>query len=443
MLSKKISFAIKAVIVVLGIVLALGVGLLFGYRYILNQDERYQDYKAQVQAASESIAAGPTPTPYPTDEEGNLILPTDEDGNVLPTTTRKPLTPTSSVRPEENVVLTEDTPGSIMIYISLGDSTSTIAKKLKDLGVIDNVTVFTIFSKFNGFDGSYKYGTHFVKKNMSYDQVMFVLSQQPATRTIRFLEGVSYREIKLILKENQVNFDETVLDNLMKNAQNLTDYDLVKAIPSLSQDYATGSFAKRDFSLEGYLFPDTYRFDMNSDEETIIRTFLNNTENKITPDLYARAEEIGMTMDQVITLASIIQKESGIFEDMRKVSRVFHNRLKNEDLLQSDATINYLRNRDGLSSEYIILQSDLDRNDPYNSYIYSGLPPGPICSPGINAIKAALWPSTESYDYYYFVAKGDGSGENAFAVTWEQQEQNLETYFYPIANQDATPTVGE
>ncbi len=437
MLSRKISFAIKAVIVVLGIVLALGIGLLFGYKYILNQDVRYKNYNAQIMAASESIAAGPTPTPYPTDDNGSPILPTNENGDIIPTTTRKPTTPTVSVRTGENVVIDENTPGSIMIYISLGDSTSTIAKKLKDLGVIDNVTVFTIFSKFNGFDGSYKYGTHFVKKNMSYDQVMFILSQQPATRTIRFLEGVSYRDIKLTLKENQINFDETKLDALMLNAQSLTDYDFVQEIPSLSQIYDSTISGKRDFALEGYLFPDTYRFDMNSDEETIIRTFLNNTDDKLIDEYYTRAEEMGMSMDQIITLASIIQKESGLFDDMRKVSRVFHNRLADDFLLQSDATINYIRNREGLESEYVILQTDMDKVDPYNTYLNTGLPPGPICSPGTNAIRAALYPSTENYDYYYFVARGDGSGENAFATTLAEHEANLEKYFYPIVNAPA------
>ncbi len=372
MLSKKIKLAIKAVIIVLGIVLAMGFGLLFGYRYILSQDLRYQSYKAQMEAYSASIAAGPTPTPYPTDENGNEILPTDEAGNILPTTTRPPTTPTSSVRPEENIIITEDSPGAIMVYIALGDDTGDIAKKLKELGVIDNATIFTIFSKFNGFDGSYNYGTHFVRKNMSYDQVMFVLSQQPATRTITFYEGYSYIDIKNKLKEEQVNFDEEKLDELMKHAQNLNDYDFVKDIVSLASP-GSAAEANRDMALEGYLFPDTYRFDMNSTEEAIVRTFLNNTENKLTPDLYARAAEMNMTMDQVITLASIIQKESGLFEDQRKVSRVFHNRLNNGDYLQSDATINYMRNREGLSSEYFIYDSDLSRNDSYDTYMYAGL----------------------------------------------------------------------
>lgn len=431
MLSKKIKFAIKAVIVVLGIVLALGFGLLFGYRYILNQDQRYQSYKAQMAAHSSSIKAGPTPTPYPTDEGGNIIPPTDADGNILPTISQTSVAPTSSVRPEENVVITEDSPGAIMVYIALGDSTSDIAKKLKALGVIDNSTIFTIFSKFNGFDGSYNYGTHFVKKNMSYDQVMFVLSQQPATRTITFLEGSSYMDIKNKLKEEQVNFDEAKLDELMKHAQNLNDFSFIKDIPSLTQS-AEGTPSKRYSALEGYLFPDTYRFDMNSTEDAIVRTFLNNTESKLTADLYTRAAEINMSMDQVITLASIIQKESGIFEDQRKVSRVFQNRLKNGDFLQSDATINYLRNREGLSSEYFIYDKDLNRDDPYNTYKYAGLPPGPICSPGMDAIRAVLYPSTEDTDYYYFVAKGDGSGENAFAVTAEGHEENLQKYLYPL-----------
>lgn len=435
MVSKKINLAIKAVIVVMGVVLALGAGLLFGYQYILNQDVRYKGYNEQVLAVSQIEALGPTPTPAPTtvDEEGQVFA-LDEEGNTVPTTESQTLPPTSSVPAEENVVITEDSPGAIMIYISLGDSTKTIAEKLKNLGIIDNAMLFGIFSKFNGFDGSYKYGTHFLRKNMSYDQVMFVLSQQPATRTILFQEGDSYRDIKRRLKDGLVNFDEAKLDALMRNAKELLDYDLVRQIPSLSQDYDVSVSGKRDFALEGYLYPDTYRFDVNADEETILRTFLNNTEFKITDDIKTRAADLNMSVDQVLTLASIIQKESGIFDDMRKVSRVFHNRLDQGMALMSDATINYIRNKHGQESEYVILDSDIAVQDPYNTYQNLGLPPGPICSPGLDAIKAALYPDTDQPNLLYFVAKGDGSGENAFAETAEGHQQNVETYFLPIAN---------
>ena len=173
--------------------------------------------------------------------------------------------------------------------------------------------------------------------------------------------------------------------------------------------------------FRSYLFPDTYKFDMNTDEEEIIAKFLANAEMKILPEFYTRAAELGLTMDQVMTLASIIEKESGSIQDMFMVSGVFHNRIRSTrsdmQYLQSCATINYLREQQGLEAILVVSNEDMAIKSAYNTYANPGLPPGPICSPGLDAIKAALYP--EKHGYFYFVA--DGESNNIYAVTLAQQ----------------------
>lgn len=258
-------------------------------------------------------------------------------------------------------------------------------------------------------------GTHFVLPDLSYDEIMFILCQKPHSVRVTFPEGLSYSEVKARLREAGVRFDEAVLDSMVRNPQLFLDYRFVTEIEKKEG---------RDWLLQGYLYPDTYEFDINTDEETIIRTFLNNTEQKLTDEFYERAAYIGMSMDEVLTLASIVQNECQMVEEMRTVSGVFSNRIKGDMPLSSCATINYLRKEAGQKVKLWLLTEDIQQFDsPYNTYLYKGLPPGPISSPGEYAIRAALWP--ESHQYYYFCASGDGSGRNLFAKTLEEHEQNI------------------
>jgi UPF0755 protein len=287
--------------------------------------------------------------------------------------------------------------------------------------IIENTFLFTLLSKFNGFDGTYIAGTHFVTRSMSYDEIMYVLSQSPQSVRVTFPEGLTYKEVKQRLLDAGVNFDETVMDNMVRNPQIFLDYNFVTEIEIKDQ---------RDWLLQGYLYPDTYEFDVNTDEETILRTFLNNTERKLADEYYARAAKVGLSMDQVITLASIIQNECTKTEEMRTVSGVFWNRLKRgskSDVwfpLESCATVNYLRKEAGLDAVLWVTENDQTFDSLYNTYNYEGLPPGPICSPGEDAIRAALWP--ENNKFYYFCATGDGS--NIFASTLAEQEKNIRKY---------------
>jgi UPF0755 protein len=170
-------------------------------------------------------------------------------------------------------------------------------------------------------------------------------------------------------------------------------------------------------SWEGYLFPDTYEVPKKYGAENMFKLMLSNFEQvAVDNKLINKAEQTGFTMDEIITLASIIEKEAKFAEEKRQISSVFHNRLKSGMKLQSCATIQYILGKPKEKLE----ESDLEIESPYNTYLYKGLPPGPICNPGIDSIIAALEPANE--DYLYFVL-GD-NGRHIFSKTYEEHLKN-------------------
>jgi len=170
-------------------------------------------------------------------------------------------------------------------------------------------------------------------------------------------------------------------------------------------------------SWEGYLFPDTYEVPKKYGAENMFKLILSNYEQvAVDNKLINKAEQTGFTMDEIITLASIIEKEAKFAEEKRQISSVFHNRLKSGMKLQSCATIQYILGKPKEKLE----ESDLEIESPYNTYLYKGLPPGPICNPGIDSIIAALEPANE--DYLYFVL-GD-NGRHIFSKTYEEHLKN-------------------
>lgn len=402
-----LSAKIKRILVVFSIILVIGISLFWGFRlgygFIHNQNDRALAIESMEMAQIKQEAVMPTVT----DENGNSY-------EVTPT----PVPDDKKSKFEMPRHVRQDTPGAVEIYIEYGQDSKDIAETLLNKGIIDKTLPFIIMAELNGFDGSYRHGTHFVLRGMDYNEIMYNLSLPPETTWITFPEGFTYMDIKKQLREHGVNFDETKMDELINSPSLFKDYSYVTNIPTDAEG--------RLFQLEGYLFPDTYQFDLNVDEKDIIRVFLRNTENKITEDILDRAEELGMPLDQVLTLASIIQNEAGSVVEMYKVSRVFHNRLDNDDALQSCATSNYLRELNGKPKVWAATEEDMAYDSPYNTYKHTGLPPGPIGNPGLEAIWAALYPDDEDTDLYYFCAKGDGT--NAFASSLEEHEQNVAEY---------------
>lgn len=370
MFSKKIRIVFQMLIIVVA-VLAFGViGVFLGYNYVMSQTDRFDTLELAIE--------------------------------------------------QEELVITEETPDSVMIVIQSGDNTSDIAEKLKALNLIENELFFTVMSKLNGFDGGYLAGTHFLTEDLTYDEMMYLLCQEPKVTRITFPEGMTYIQIKQALKDAGLSFDENELDEMMNSPNMFVDYLFISSIVADEE---------RDYILSGYLFPDTYDFDMNANAEEIIRTFLRNMNVKLYPDYYERAEKLGMTMDEVIVLASLIQSETNKTTDMLYISSVFHNRLNSTEpslrKLGSCASINYLREIDGLPKVWSVSSSDQLRDSLYNTYMYEGLPPGPICMPGLDAIAAALYPEPNK-NYYYFCATGGGG--TAYAVTYEEHLENIAEY---------------
>lgn len=223
------------------------------------------------------------------------------------------------------------------------------------------------------------------------------------TVTITFPEGYTILQISEKLEKNGVC-----------SAADFTE--LCKTVPdgynALLGDVDT---ANRIFALEGYIFPDTYEFYVNEGAENALARFLSNTRSKITVSYFDRAKELGMSMSEVFTLASIIQSECSIPAEMPKVSSVFHNRLKNRSngfpYLGSDVTRHYIEKK----MKGYIEKNDLDYDTLFAAYCTNdtyllktgGLPAGPICNPGISAINAALWPDDD--DYLYFFTDNEGA----------------------------------
>ncbi|MBO4474935.1 MAG: endolytic transglycosylase MltG [Clostridiales bacterium] len=370
MFSRKVSIALRVLIVVTALIVCGVIGVFLGYNYVMSQNARFKSLE-------KSIANG-------------------------------------------DLVINQDTPGAVMIVIRSGDTTGDIAENLKKAGLIKNTLTFSIMSKFNGFDGGYLAGTHFLTPDLTYDEMMYILCQQPEVVRITFPEGITYQQIKDKLKEAGLSFNEKHLDECMNSPDLFVNYSFVSAISKNEN---------RDYILSGYLFPDTYDFDMNASEEEIISTFLRNMNTKLYDEFYERAAKLHMSVDEIITLASLIQMESTDKTDMLYISAVFHNRLNSEDpdmqYLGSCASINYLREKAGMTHVWAATAQDLEWDNPYNTYYYPGLPPGPICMPSLDAIQAALYPEPNC-SYMYFCAKGDG--RTAFAVTKEEHEANVEKY---------------
>jgi UPF0755 protein len=172
-------------------------------------------------------------------------------------------------------------------------------------------------------------------------------------------------------------------------------------------------------SLEGYIYPDTYSFAKGMKPENIFRIMVQRLREVLDEDLLARAAELGMSEREVLTLASIIEKEALYDRERPIISAVYHNRLKKNMRLQADPTVNY-----GVQKSGAITRSDLKRATPYNTYVIYGLPPGPIASPGIRSIRAALFPS--DVDYLYFVSKNNGT--HHFSRTGKEHMKAVMTY---------------
>ena len=302
-----------------------------------------------------------------------------------------------------------------------------IAETLHENGIIEMPWLFKMYINMKDEAEGFLDGEYTVNSTMSYSNIITLLKtvrQYTNTVTVMIPEGYNAQQIGQLLEENLVcradDFEKYYRSKLEK-------YDFEEQITVTEN---------RFYALEGYLFPDTYEFyviddlpdkpsmDTSQYAKQAAEKMYSNFQNKITKKMYARAKELGMTFDEVVTLASIIQKEGTNEENMANISSVFHNRLENMyeyPHLQSDTTDNYIEDviRPNIPSSSLALYENVIT--AYDTYTCEGLPAGPICSPGLEAINAALYPAET--DYYYFLSSSDGVFY--YASTVEKHEQNI------------------
>lgn len=282
-----------------------------------------------------------------------------------------------------------------MIEVNIPEepSLSQISSILSKSGIIDQGITFQLYASIKQ-DEQYYGGDYVFNVNMGYDEILSKLrtkTVENATVTITFVEGVNVYEIAQQLEDEGVcNADEFL--EIMETAD--FGYEFMDQLPE------DGIRFRR---LEGYLFPDTYEFYVGENVESVARRFLSNFSSKITTQMSNRMRDLNLTLDETITLASIIQKEAGGvhgIDEMKRVSSVFHNRLNLAEAypkLQSDVTREYVNRFIKPFLDF----TDQELYDAYNTYACDGLPAGPICNPSADAIEAALYPADSNY--YFFV----------------------------------------
>lgn len=299
-----------------------------------------------------------------------------------------------------NLQAADDNTAQKEIIIAKGSSIKNIAAQLENQGIIRNANVFALYSKLSDKASKIKAGKYMLSSSMTVEEIVNKLASGKAeTNAVRFTipEGFELRQIVDRLEAEGLVDKAEFYEALNKSEFN---YEFLKGMP------------KRENNLEGYLFPDTYEVFKNATEKEIINKMLGRFDQVFTEEYRQRAKELNMTLDQVVTLASIIEREAKLDKERKTISAVFHNRLKKNIKLQSCATVQYLLKEQKENLTY----KDLEIDSPYNTYIYAGLPKGPIASPGAKSIEAALYP--EKVDYLYFVANKDGS--HVFTKTYQE-----------------------
>ncbi|MGI6678618.1 MAG: endolytic transglycosylase MltG [Dehalobacterium sp.] len=284
-------------------------------------------------------------------------------------------------------------------------TTSDIAQMLESEGLIRHHLPFKLYTRLTGLDGKLKAGEYSFTGQVSLWDIGEKISRgQAQTKKVTIPEGYNLIQIAQLLAEN--GFVDQ--DKFLEVAQT-KNFPYPYLPPPNSPE-----------RLEGFLFPDTYQITPGWPEDKVIAMMLKRFDDVFLSEWHDRAREIGMTIHEIVTLASIIEKEAKVPEDRPVIASVFYNRIKSGMHLESCATVQYALGE----VKQVLLYEDLKIDSPYNTYLHGGLPPGPIACPGKASLEAALYPADSNF--YYFVAKSDGS--HYFSRTLAEHNEGKRKY---------------
>lgn len=317
----------------------------------------------------------------------------------------------------ENETNRENSKDVSKITLTINSSTTLdeLSEMLYKHGVISNIPYFKLEAKLSDATTGYISGEYDISSNMSSAEILKLLttSIQNKDETIKFTipEGYTINQIAATLEDKKIVTKETFLEAITKKNYD-NEYSFLRNIPNND---------RYQYKLEGYLFPDTYIVRKNVTAEEIIIMMLNRFE-EVTSKYVAYFNNSPYSLHEIITIASIIEQEAKLSEERPIIAGVIYNRLSDQMRLQMCSSVQYSLNKRKAN----LTTEDLSQDTPYNTYLYEGLPIGPICMPGEDCIRAALSP--EEHDYYFFVLDDVEKGTHFFSSTLTQHTEAKERY---------------
>lgn len=295
----------------------------------------------------------------------------------------------------------------VVVEIPVSTTANQVGDILKQNGLVRNDLVFSLYARYTGMDSRIKAGEYILNDSYSTPELLGKLVEgRLAELSFTVPEGYTTAQIADLLAARGLADRQKFLQAVSEGE---FSYPFIQGLP------------KGEKRLEGYLFPDTYQVDRECTEESIIDMMLSRFAGVIEElDYQARAESIGITLHEALTIASMVEREAMVDDERSLIAGVIHNRLDIDMPLQVDATVQYALG----TTKPTLYYEDLEIDSPYNTYKIYGLPPGPIAMPGRNSLMAAVQPETT--EYFYYVAKPDGS--HAFAATLAEHNANRERY---------------
>lgn len=292
-----------------------------------------------------------------------------------------------------------------------GDSVQDIASGLASQGLIDSPFFFKVYAWHKGLDKKMQAGVYDISASMPASEIAEVLSSGRTVsneRKIKIIEGWKNKDIAVYLEEEGLFSVEDFLQEAGSKDKYIERFSFLEEIPG-------------PYDMEGYLFPDTYQIFKDASVEDVIGKMLNNFDKKVEQDIRQDIKEQGKSLYEIVTMASLIEKEVRSRRDMKMVSGIFWNRIKNGQPLQSCATLAYILGE----NKPIYSLKDTRTESPYNTYMNPGLPPGPIANPGLKAIEAAVYPADTDYNYFLTASE---TGETIFSKTLQEHNRNKAKY---------------
>jgi UPF0755 protein len=304
----------------------------------------------------------------------------------------------------------------VTFVVAPGESAEQIAANLAAAGLMTDTELFLNYLRYYGLDSQLEAGTFEIDPQAAVPEVASSLTRAFAQEeTVRFIEGWRVEEMADYLEENH---SPAIANDFLAIAQRRTPFDL--------SSYEFLASLPADASLEGYLFPDTYRLPADADAAYLVNEMLTNFGRRVTPAMRQAFGANGLSLREAVTLASIVEREAVVAAERPLIASVFLNRLAQGMRLEADPTVQYVVGYQADVDRWWkspLFQADLALDSSYNTYLYTGLPPGPIANPGLAALEAVANPASTNYIFFVADCKASVPGSHLFSVTYEEHLQ--------------------